>query len=99
MATSGRSAPPSNRPRLYNLDADIGERTNVADHHPEIVARLQALANKMTAEIGGSSPTARRPAGEVTKAQTLYPTEVAKPGAGKKPKPKTKSGPAPADKA
>jgi len=68
-------------PRLYNLDDDIGERENVGEKHPEIVARLQALAAKMAAEIGGSSPTARRPAGEAAKPQTLYPSESPDPRA------------------
>lgn len=65
-------------PRLYNLDQEIGERTNVAEKHPEVVARLQALAAKMDAEIGGKNPNARRPAGEVANPQTLYPTEADK---------------------
>ena len=30
-------------PRLYNLDTDIGELTDVAAQHPTIVARLQKL--------------------------------------------------------
>ncbi|MEI6606467.1 MAG: sulfatase [Verrucomicrobiota bacterium] len=60
-------------PRLYNLVEDIGEKTSVADKHPDVVAKLQALAAKMAAEIGGDHPTARRPAGEVAKATTLYP--------------------------
>jgi arylsulfatase A len=63
-------------PRLYNLDQEIGERTNLAAAHPEIVARLQALAEKITAEIGGTTPTARRPAGEVAAPRTLYPSEA-----------------------
>jgi arylsulfatase A len=62
-------------PRLYNLDQEIGERTNLAAQHPEIVARLQALAKKMDAEIGGTTPTARRPAGEVANPRTLYPSD------------------------
>jgi arylsulfatase A len=62
-------------PRLYNLDQDIGEKTNVADQHPEIVAKLQVLATRMNGEIGGQHPTARRPAGEVAKPTTLYPVE------------------------
>ncbi|MEI8042833.1 MAG: sulfatase [Verrucomicrobiota bacterium] len=53
----------SKAPRLYNLEADIGETANVADQHPEIVARLLALATRMNSEIGGEHPTARRPAG------------------------------------
>lgn len=61
-------------PRLYNLGSEIGERTNVADRHPEVVARLKALADAMSAEIGGTEPRARRPAGEVENPRTLYPT-------------------------
>jgi hypothetical protein len=61
-------------PRLYDLDAEIGEQTDVAAQHPDVVAKLKALADKMAAEIGGKSPTARRPAGEVKGAKTLYMT-------------------------
>jgi arylsulfatase A-like enzyme len=60
--------------RLYDLDAEIGEQTDVAAQHPEVVAKLKALADKMAAEIGGKEPAARRPAGEVKGAKTLYPT-------------------------
>ena len=60
--------------RLYDLDAEIGEQTDVAAQHPEVVAKLKVLADKMAAEIGGKTPTARRPAGEVKGAKTLYPT-------------------------
>jgi arylsulfatase A-like enzyme len=60
--------------RLYDLDAEIGELTDVAAQHPEVVAKLKVLADKMAAEIGGKTPTARRPAGEVKGAKTLYPT-------------------------
>ena len=60
--------------RLYDLDAEIGEQTDVAARHPEVVAKLKAIAEKMAAEIGGKTPTARRPAGEVKGAKTLYPT-------------------------
>jgi len=60
--------------RLYDLDTEIGEQTDVAAQHPEIVAKLKALADKMAAEIGGKTPTSRRPAGEVKGAKTLYPT-------------------------
>jgi arylsulfatase A len=72
-------------PRLYNLDQDIGEQTNLADKHPDIVARLQALAAKMDAEITAN----RRPAGETPNPQTLYPSEGGKPS-GKPKKAKTK---------
>ena len=61
-------------PRLYNLDREISEQTNLADQHPDIVAKLTELANKKKAEIGGSTPLARRPAGSVANPKTLYPT-------------------------
>jgi arylsulfatase A-like enzyme len=61
-------------PRLYHLDQDIGEKTNLAAQHPDIVAKLTALAEKMTTEIGGDEPTSRRPPGEVENPVTLYPT-------------------------
>ncbi len=62
-------------PRLYNLDEEIGERTNLADKHPDIVQRLSALADSMARQIGGNAPTARRPAGLVAHPQTIYPSE------------------------
>ena len=37
---------------LYNLEADIGETTNVAASHPDEVARLTALADEARAELG-----------------------------------------------
>jgi arylsulfatase A len=79
--TMGRPALPdasTKAPRLYNLDAEIGEKTNVADSHPEIVAKLTELANKMAAEIGGTHPTARRPAGKVENSSMLYSAERSK---------------------
>jgi hypothetical protein len=62
-------------PRLYNLDTDVGETTNVADKHPEVVKKLSALAAKMADEIGGPKPKARRPAGVVTDPKPLYPID------------------------
>lgn len=86
--TMGRAVKPdadTKTPRLYNLDAEIGEQTNVAASNPEIVGKLTTLAEKMSAEIGGSAPTARRPAGQVENPKILYPAEPRKPGAkGKK---------------
>jgi arylsulfatase A-like enzyme len=61
--------------RLYNLDTEIGEQTNLAAQHPDIVNKLQLLADKMNAAIGGNTPTVRRPAGVVTNPKTLYPTD------------------------
>jgi arylsulfatase A-like enzyme len=39
---------------LYDLEADVGETTNVADKHPELVTRLQALAEKAREDLGDS---------------------------------------------
>jgi arylsulfatase A-like enzyme len=39
--------------RLYNLDQDIGESTNVAAQHPDVVQRLERLAAAMEADLGG----------------------------------------------
>ncbi len=64
-------------PRLYNLDTEISEQTNLAAQHPDIVDKLQALATKIESEIGGKEPKARRPAGEATNPRTLYPTSDA----------------------
>ena len=63
-------------PRLYNLDFDLGETTNVAAEYPEIVVGLQALASNMNAEIGGKNPVARRPAGYVENPVPLFPLAV-----------------------
>jgi arylsulfatase A len=40
------------KPILYNLDTDIGEKTDVAAEHPEVVLRLQALVAQMDADLG-----------------------------------------------
>ena len=74
--------------RLYDLDAEIGEQTDVAAQYPEVVAKLKALADKMSSEIGGKTPTSRRPAGEVKGAKTLYPTIDYVPNEAKKPEAK-----------
>ena len=37
---------------LYDLHADIGETTNVADRHPQVVARLEALIEVARADLG-----------------------------------------------
>jgi arylsulfatase A len=54
---------------LYDLETDIGERTNVADEHPDIVALLTRLADGMRTQLGDRlnqvPGTAIRPAGRV----------------------------------
>ena len=37
---------------LYDLENDSSETTNVADQHPEVVARLSGLANQSRKELG-----------------------------------------------
>jgi arylsulfatase len=39
-------------PALYDLEADIGERTNVAAQHADVVARLEAVAAEARADLG-----------------------------------------------
>ncbi len=71
-------------PRLYNLEEDLGERHDVAAEHPDLVAKLKALAEKMAAEVGGKEPKARRPAGEVAEPKLLYDGADDKPHGKKK---------------
>jgi arylsulfatase A-like enzyme len=40
---------------LFDLEADPGESTNVADQHPEVVGRLQELAKKAREDLGDSA--------------------------------------------
>ena len=40
------------RPMLFDLDADIGETTDVSERHPEVVAELMKLAEWAQADIG-----------------------------------------------
>lgn len=59
-------------PRLYNLDDDIGEQTNVASQHPEVVARLQDLIRQMDGDLGrNSNGPGVRPPGRVAQPQLL----------------------------
>ena len=37
---------------LYDLEADTGESKNIADQHPEIVSKMQALASEKRRELG-----------------------------------------------
>jgi arylsulfatase A-like enzyme len=39
---------------LYDLEADVGEKIDVAGQHPDIVRRLQALAEKARDDLGDS---------------------------------------------
>ena len=59
-----RSQPePGPMPALYDLSEDIGETTNLADQHPEIVAELKALLEAHAADLQANA----RPKGQVKK--------------------------------
>jgi arylsulfatase A-like enzyme len=59
-------------PALYNLDQDIGETTDVAARHPDVVERLQGLVRRMGGDLGltGRGPGVR-PGGVVKEPQPL----------------------------
>lgn len=66
--------------RLYNLQNDIGETTDVSAQHPDIVKRLKALADREAATLCDGLPQGAgvRPPGRVDNPKTLYPmTETA----------------------
>jgi hypothetical protein len=54
---------------LFDLQEDPGETTNVAAAHPEVVARLQRLADRARADLGDKLTKAKgsgiRPAGKL----------------------------------
>jgi len=54
---------------LYDLSSDVGETTDVAMDHPEIVKRMQVLGEKIRKELGDSRTkqqgTGVRPAGQL----------------------------------
>ena len=57
--------------QLYDLRADIGETVDVADKHPEVVARLLELAESARQELGdfGRQGRGQRPAGWIDDAE------------------------------
>ncbi len=54
---------------LFDLEKDISQSTDLADQHPDVVKRLQALADTMRADLGDSATKQRgkgaRPAGRL----------------------------------
>jgi hypothetical protein len=50
---------------LFDLESDVGETTNVADDHPEVVERLKARAVEMRKDLGDGDQggPGRRPNG------------------------------------
>jgi arylsulfatase len=65
------------QPELYHLEKDPAETTNVAAAHPEVMARLLALAERARAELGdaltGRQGTEVRPPGRVRAAASTAP--------------------------
>jgi arylsulfatase A len=58
--------------QLFNLKTDIGESSDVAAQHPEIVARLEKLVAQMKDDLGTSGPApGSRPLGKVENPQPL----------------------------
>lgn len=73
LGRTANSAPASpEAPRLYDLEQDVGETTDVAAAQPEVVDRLRRLALAMQAELGDQAAPGRRPAGRVEHPTTLY---------------------------
>jgi len=56
---------------LFDLRNDISETTNVAEEHPEVVARLQALAEKAREDLGDA--LTKRPGKNVREPGRLPP--------------------------
>ncbi len=54
---------------LYDLDNDISETTNVAEKHPDVVSRMEALAERMRQDLGdqvkGIEAKGARPVGRL----------------------------------
>jgi arylsulfatase A-like enzyme len=62
---------------LFNLADDIGETTNIAADHPDIVSRLTVAADQMREQLGdsltGKKGTANRPAAKLAPNRKLAP--------------------------
>jgi arylsulfatase A-like enzyme len=50
----GRAQPIQVPLSLYDLEKDIGEKTNIADQHPEVVQQLMKFAERARADLGDS---------------------------------------------
>ena len=73
---TGKPEPDADKPftqTLYNLDSDIGERTNVAAQNPEVVQKLLKLVADMNADLGtNKAGPGVRPPGRVTNSVGLW---------------------------
>ncbi|MEM7012891.1 MAG: sulfatase [Verrucomicrobiota bacterium] len=54
---------------LYNLKDDIGEKSDVAEDHPDIVKKLRAMLDEFQADIDANS----RPVGVAENSRTMVP--------------------------
>ena len=66
-STNLRDATTSSDARLYDLENDIGETTNVAAANPAVVQRLEALAELARQDLGDRDQVGahQRPVGRV----------------------------------
>lgn len=73
---SGRWKLHLKRDLLYDLEEDIGEQNNLYSKNPEVVKRLQVMAEKCRQDLGDGRLKGRniRQAGKVNKASTIYDT-------------------------
>jgi len=68
---------PDSPPLLYDLEADIGEKNDVADRHPDVVERLLGLARKAREDLGDVNYKGRqRPAGWVVTPTPLMKEKI-----------------------
>ncbi|TWT58277.1 Arylsulfatase [Thalassoglobus neptunius] len=63
----GKSIPHQLELSLFDLESDIGETTNLADQHPEVVEELQGYAEEMRKDLGDGEDVGpgRRPLGQL----------------------------------
>ena len=72
---AAKKTPPPQALELYDVRHDVSEQQEVSAQHPDIVARLTALAEKARAELGDGDQqgTGQRPPGHVENPQPLVP--------------------------
>lgn len=66
------------RIELYNLERDIGETTDVAEHHPDIVEKMESIMEEAV------RPDSRYPVGSVYKGNAIWQPDKQYPTAGVK---------------
>lgn len=72
VASTGKNPTAQSKPLLFNLARDVGETMDAAAQHPEVVARLQGLVERMKSDLGveGEAPGSRA-LGKVADAQPI----------------------------